>query len=156
MVDIERMTIEVFIQGEAGSFKRLQMDETTLKIQREINLPAAHPWPGGFVVNTQGEDGDGLDCFVITHTPLKAGSIVRCTPVGVLELWEGSEPDPKILAVPEGESTELPGEVHSTLSLFLFSLFTHFPDTILRIGEILPASEAWELIRGSKLTGTNT
>jgi inorganic pyrophosphatase len=156
MRSIERDNlIKVFIQAEAHSANRLRVNESTLQIQKEILLPMEHPWPYGFILHTCAADGDGLDCFVITHTPLKAGSIVRCNPVGVLELWEGSEPDPKILAVPDGESTELPGETHSTLSLFLFNLFTHFPDTILRIGEILPASTAWDLIQGSKRTNTD-
>jgi inorganic pyrophosphatase len=148
--------IEVFIQSEAHSNRRLIVNETTLKIQREKTLPLEHPWPYGFILNTLAEDGDGLDCFVIIDTPLKAGSIVRCEPVGILEMWEGQEPDPKILAVPNGESAELPGETHSTLSLFLFNLFTHFPDTVLRIGEILPASVAQELIQVSKHTNSAT
>ncbi len=146
--------IEVFIQAEAGSTKRLQVDETTLQIQRELTLALEHPWSYGFILQTFSADEDGLDCFVITHTPLKAGSIVRCIPVGVLEMWEGAHPDPKILAVPKGENTDLPGGIHSILSLFLFNLFTHFPDNILRIGEIRPASAAWDLIQVSKRTNT--
>jgi len=139
--------IEVFIQAEAHSTKRLRVNETSLQIQQEIRLPLEHPWPYGFILHTCAQDGDSLDCFVITNKSLIAGSIVHCTPVGLLEMWEGAEFDPKILAVLKGESPDLPGDVHSTISLFLFNLFTHFPNTALNIGEILPASVAQELIQ---------
>jgi inorganic pyrophosphatase len=143
--------IQVFIQAEAQSKQRLQVDETTLAIKKTLILPIRHPYAYGFILNSHAMDGDGLDCFVITSTALHAGEIIACEPVAVLEMWENHEADSKVLAVPLGEDTALPHSVQSTLSLFLFNLFTHFPDSGLRIGDLLPASAAREFIQQARL-----
>lgn len=131
---------EVYIQSEKNSRFRLRVDETSLEIHAHDELPLPHPWAYGFVLNTRAADGDCLDCFVITNQVLKAGSIVPCQAVALLQMWENQEADHKILAVPVGEMMELPDPVPTVIQLFLRQCFKAFPQIDLRFGDIHPAS----------------
>ncbi len=74
---------------------------------RTVEVSAAYPYPYGFVLGTTGGDGDAVDCFVLTETPLRSGSIVECEPVGLLEQIEDGGVDHKVLAVLAGAATGL-------------------------------------------------
>ncbi len=91
--------IRVFIQNEAGSNQKHLHDEKTLAHKRMVIVSQAYPFPYGFVLDTTSEDGDNVDCFVITDRPLKTGTIVRCEPVGLLEQIEDGEADHNLLAL---------------------------------------------------------
>lgn len=59
-----------------------------------------YPTNYGYVPHTLSEDGDPVDVLVITPFPLLAGSVIRCRPVGVLNMTDESGKDAKVLAVP--------------------------------------------------------
>ncbi|MCC2617623.1 inorganic diphosphatase [Aestuariibacter halophilus] len=59
-----------------------------------------YPTNYGYVPHTLSEDGDPVDVLVITPFPLLAGSVIRCRPVGVLNMTDESGADAKVLAVP--------------------------------------------------------
>ena len=94
--------MRVFIENEAGSRRKNIYDERTLAHLRTVEVSAAYPFPYGFVLGTISGDGDAVDCFVLTETPLPSGTIVECQPVGLLEQIEDGEIDHKVLAVPPG------------------------------------------------------
>ena len=71
------MNVEVTVQSSAGSTLRLRYDERELVKKGESNTLLPHPWPYGFITGTVGEDGDCIDCFVITGSPLSEGSLVE-------------------------------------------------------------------------------
>ena len=94
--------MRVFIENEAGSRRKNIYDERTLAHLGTVEVSAAYPFPYGFVLGTIGGDGDAVDCFVLTETPLRSGTIVECEPVGLLEQIEDGEIDHKVLAVLPG------------------------------------------------------
>merc|ERR1711916_94136 len=47
-----------------------------------------YPTNYGYVNNTLSEDGDPVDVLVMTPFPLLAGSVIKCRPVGVLNMTE--------------------------------------------------------------------
>ncbi|MCV2886247.1 inorganic diphosphatase [Aestuariibacter sp. AA17] len=59
-----------------------------------------YPTNYGYVPHTLSEDGDPVDVLVITPFPLMAGAVIRCRPVGVLNMTDESGTDAKVLAVP--------------------------------------------------------
>jgi inorganic pyrophosphatase len=64
-------------------------------------LTAMHyPCNYGYIPQTLSEDGDPADVLVITPFPLQVGVVVRCRPLGVLEMDDESGGDAKLLAVP--------------------------------------------------------
>lgn len=59
-----------------------------------------YPTNYGYVPHTLSDDGDPVDVLVITPFPLLAGSVIKCRPVGVLNMTDESGEDAKVLAVP--------------------------------------------------------
>src|ERR1700730_14849231 len=64
-----------------------------------------YPYDWGFVPSTQAEDGDSLDILVIHDDGTYPGLILRCKPIGVLEVVQttkrGKERNDRIFAVPD-------------------------------------------------------
>ena len=72
------MQVNVFIQNEAGSDLKHDYNEKTLEYQGTDTVSRRYPFPYGFILDTTSEDGDNLDCYVITQRPLKTGPIIAC------------------------------------------------------------------------------
>lgn len=71
--------MKVFIECERGSrIKRTYGLDLELKRQSETLLP--YPYPYGFVLGTRADDGDGVDCYVLTEEALRHGRIVEAEP----------------------------------------------------------------------------
>lgn len=93
-----------------------------------------YPTNYGYVPHTLSEDGDPVDVLVITPFPLLAGSVIRCRPVGVLNMTDESGKDAKVLAVPVDKlSTIYRGinEVEQVPELLLKQIehfFEHYKD----------------------------
>jgi len=140
--------IKVLIQTAGGSSERRVYDERTLEYKgtRKLNPPTPYPYPYGLILGTRSDDGACVDCYIITHESLEAGSIVECEPVGLLEQHEGEEIDHKILAVLPGEAIELNRDKVETLRNFIYTIFANFPG-VLKVGDLLPREKALEHIR---------
>ena len=59
-----------------------------------------YPVNYGYVNNTLSLDGDPVDVLVMTPFPIISGSVIKCRPVGVLNMTDESGTDAKVLAVP--------------------------------------------------------
>jgi inorganic pyrophosphatase len=134
--------IQVLIQAEAGSRDRRVYNEKTLEYRETRRGPRSYPYPYGFIIGTCGEDGDAVDCYLITKDRLPAGSIVECEAMGLLEQHEGDEVDHKVLAALPGQEVEVREELLQALQDFIYSVFARFPEAHVRIGHILPRQAA--------------
>lgn len=144
-------TIEVFIQAAAGSVEKQVLDERTLEYRSTFVVPLPYPFPYGFVIGTSTEDGDCIDCYVISKRPLATGSTVRCTPVALLEQLENGEVDHKILAVLPDDAEELPlDQAIETLREFILGIFAHFPGVTVALGRVHDAASASAFITTSR------
>ena len=137
--------MRVFIENEAGTRRKNIYDERTLAHLRTVEVSAAYPFPYGFVLGTISGDGDAVDCFVLTETPLPSGTIVECQPVGLLEQIEDGEIDHKVLAVPPGTDARLDASMLAAVRTFIAGVFAHVPGKRMEIGRLLdrPAAEAY-------------
>jgi inorganic pyrophosphatase len=137
--------MRVFIENEAGSRRKNVYDERTLARLRTVEVSAAYPFPYGFVLGTISGDGDAVDCFVLTETPLRSGTIVECEPVGLLEQVEDGEIDHKVLAVPPGTDARLDAATLAAMRTFIAGVFAHVPGKRMEIGRLLgrPAAETY-------------
>lgn len=137
--------MRVLIENEAGSTRKHTYDERTFVLLRTSEVSAAYPFPYGFAIGTMSGDGDAVDCFVLTDTPLVSGSIVECGPVGLLEQIEDGETDHKVLAALPGESPALDEAMLARLRRFIASVFAHVPGKVMTVGRLLDrqAAEAY-------------
>jgi len=93
-----------------------------------------YPCNYGYVPHTLSEDGDPADVLVVSPYPLISGSVIRCRPVGMLNMTDDAGPDPKILAVPIDALTDLyrgvksPGDLPASLLAQIAHFFEHYKD----------------------------
>jgi inorganic pyrophosphatase len=72
-----------------------------------------------------------VDCYVITNDQLRAGSIVECDPIGLLEQHEDGEVDHKVLAAIPGQDVELDRGLLEELRGFIYAVVAQFPEVRL-------------------------
>lgn len=141
--------MKVFIESEAGSDQKNIFNEKTLEYSRTRTVSALYPFPYGFLLNTTSGDGDNLDCFVLTNKSIKSQEIIEVEPIGMFEEIEDGEEDPKILAVPVGESWIIDAETEKIFRDFSAKVFSHIPGKKKVLGRFLGKKEALELIKKS-------
>jgi inorganic pyrophosphatase len=137
-----KVAVRVFIENEAGSNDKNTFDERTLAFLRRERVSRSYPYPYGFVLGTRGGDGDAVDCFVLTATPLRSGAIVDCEPLGLLEQIEDGEIDHKVLAALEGDEVRLDDAIVAAITDFIAGVFAHVPGKRVSLGRLLPRAEA--------------
>ena len=103
-------------------------------VDRILHTPMRYPCNYGFIPQTLCDDGDPLDCLVMTRWTLMPGTVTAARPVGVLYLEDEAGGDEKILAVPTTKIspyykdvenyTDLPPIVVQQIEHF----FTHYKD----------------------------
>jgi inorganic pyrophosphatase len=139
-------SVKVFIENEAGSPTKNLHDERSLTHTGSMPVSRPYPFPYGFVLDTTNEDGDNLDCFVLTRADLRRGSIVECNVLGIMEQTENGQQDHNILALLPNEQMELTADVQKVLTDFVSHVFDHIPGRVIRAGRYLGVSEALRLI----------
>lgn len=119
-----------------GDPVKYEVDKKTgaMFVDRFMATAMHYPTNYGYVPHTLSEDGDPVDVLVVTPLPLIPGSVVRCRPVGMLEMEDESGVDAKVLAVPIDKLTtmyhhvntyrDLPKELLDRIAHF----FEHYKD----------------------------
>ncbi|MFP4183704.1 MAG: inorganic diphosphatase [Halorhodospira sp.] len=125
--------IEIPLRG--GPVKYEVDKETGALIVDRIMATAMHyPCNYGFIPHTLADDGDPVDALVVTSLPLVPGSVIRCRPVGVLEMADESGEDAKLIAVPAEKLTpdyahvQGPDDLPASLLQQISHFFEHYKD----------------------------
>jgi len=84
---------------------KYEVDKETgaIFVDRFMGTAMHYPCNYGYVPRTLAEDGDPVDVLVITPFPLLPGVVVRCRPLGLLQMTDEAGADSKVLAVPDDE-----------------------------------------------------
>ena len=88
-----------------------------LFVDRFMASPMFYPANYGYINNTLADDGDALDVLVLTPYPVVPGSVIRCRPVGVLNMTDEAGEDAKLLAVPHEKLTQAYNDVQDITDL---------------------------------------
>lgn len=170
-MDIEKITVganpphevNVIIEiPQGGSPVKYEVDKKSgaMFVDRFLHTSMFYPANYGFIPHTLSDDGDPVDCIVITQTPVASGAVIRARPVGALLMEDESGIDEKIIAVPIDELhpyykrvasyRELPEILVEQIGHF----FEHYKDLepgkwvkVLRWAEV---GEACDLIRAGQ------
>jgi len=134
--------IKVCIEVDTGSYEKYRYNEKTLEYRETRQVARPYPYPYGFILGTTAEEGDNVDCYIITHDSLKPGTLVECEPIGLLEQDEDGEVDHKVLAALPSQGVEADEELLQELRDFIQAVFAQYPDTVVRVGRILPREAA--------------
>ncbi len=123
--------INVIIEIPAQSHPvKYEVDKKSgaLFVDRFLTTAMYYPCNYGYIPQTLSEDGDPADVLVITPFPLISGSVIRCRPIGMLQMQDESGIDVKLLAVPTDKLSNLYSNIHSHLdvSSHVLDTITHF------------------------------
>ncbi|MBA2654909.1 MAG: inorganic diphosphatase [Gammaproteobacteria bacterium] len=105
-----------------------------LFVDRFMATSMHYPCNYGYVPGTLCKDGDPLDVLVMAPFPLLNGSVIRCRPIGVLEMTDEAGEDSKLLAVPIDKLSSLYkniksyGDIHETTLNSIAHFFEHYKD----------------------------
>ena len=98
------INVVIEIPGGAGGGSpvkyEVDKDSGAILVDRIVHTSMFYPCNYGFIPNTLHEDGDPTDVLVRTEVALVPGAVIRCRPIGVLNMEDESGIDDKILAVP--------------------------------------------------------
>jgi len=103
-------------------------------VDRFLGTSMFYPCEYGFIPHTLSEDGDPVDVLVVTPFPLQPGCVIRCRPIGMLNMTDESGKDAKILAVPVDKLTtkyiaiKKPSDLGPELIATIEHFFTHYKD----------------------------
>lgn len=129
------INVIVEIPTQSGPVKYEVNKETgALCVDRFLATAMYYPCNYGYMPCTLSEDGDPVDVLVVTPSPLLSGSVIRCRPIGLLQMTDEHGPDAKILAVPVDKMTPLYHEIKTFEDLpsqFLATIrhfFEHYKD----------------------------
>ena len=131
-ISADRITPDDFIaciEIEAGSKNKYELDKETglIILDRVLYTSTHYPMNYGFIPLTYCEDHDPLDVFVLCSQPIEKMSLVRCFPIGVIDMKDRDEGDQKIIAIPFGDPqyngyrdiSELPTHILEEVKHFL-------------------------------------
>lgn len=109
---------------------KYEMDKKSgaLYVDRVMHTSMRYPCNYGFVPHTLSDDGDPIDILVASPVEFLSASVVRCRPVGVLEMEDEKGADEKILAVPVDELNPYYAHVqeYTDLPEILLKQIAHF------------------------------
>jgi inorganic pyrophosphatase len=125
----EEVNVIIEIPAQADPVKyEVDKDSGALFVDRFMATCMHYPANYGYVPHTLSEDGDPVDVLVVTPFPLLSGSVIRCRPVGVLNMTDESGKDAKVLAVPVDKLSSIYRNVKDTTDLpeLLLRQIEHF------------------------------
>ena len=109
---------------------KYEIDKETgaLFVDRFVSTAMHYPCNYGYIPNTLSEDGDPVDVLVIAPFALMPGVVVRCRPIGLLEMTDEAGRDTKLLAVPIDKLTTLYHDIQAARDLpeMVLSQISHF------------------------------
>jgi inorganic pyrophosphatase len=156
------MSINVFVEIPKGSSQKYEFDEEEkcLKLDRTLFGPMYFPFEYGFIKGTRGEDGDPLDCVLLSSFPTFPGCLVEAEPIGLLEMEDEAGIDTKIIAVPTPkidprfqeiqDISDLPEHTKKEIKEFFENYKNLEPGKWVKLKDFKPKSEAEKAIKKAR------
>lgn len=96
-------SLKVLIEIPQGSSIKYELDEATGEMTVDRLMPTAMSYPVnyGLIHDTHAQDGDALDALVFISQPVMPGVVIKCRPIGLLEMEDEAGIDHKVVCVPE-------------------------------------------------------
>ncbi len=94
--------INTVIEIPKGSSAKYEFDPVlnVFKLDRCLMSAMVYPASYGFIPSTLAQDGDALDVIVYNAQPIDRGSLVECSVIGCLDMYDNGVADYKVLACP--------------------------------------------------------
>ncbi|MBH1940685.1 inorganic diphosphatase [Mobilitalea sibirica] len=157
-INPERIKPEDFVavvEISKGSKKKYELDKETgfIILDRILYTSTHYPANYGFIPRTYGDDKDPLDVLVLCSEPIEPLSLVRCYPIGVMNMIDNGMGDEKIIAIPFNDPTynmfksitDLPSHVFNEMKHF-FSVYKELEHKETAVNEFGGPKDAMQII----------
>lgn len=130
-ISASRITPEEFIaciEISKGGKNKYELDKETgmLILDRVLYTATHYPANYGFIPRTYAEDGDPLDVLVLCQESIAPLTLVKCFPIGVIRMVDGTSADEKIIALPVRDPSMNCYRDISALPSHQLNEFSHF------------------------------
>lgn len=125
----EDIFVAIEIPANSNPIKyEIDKDSHAVFVDRFMATPMFYPCNYGYIPQTLSDDGDPLDVLVVTPYPVVPGCVIRCRPVGILNMSDEAGEDAKLLAVPHDKVSKLYSQVqeYTDLPSLLIQQIEHF------------------------------
>lgn len=121
------VVIEIPQHGDPIKYE-VDKESGAIFVDRFMHTAMHYPCNYGFIPNTLSEDGDPVDVLVVSDFALMPGCVVRCRPVGMLNMEDEAGVDAKLLAVPVAKLNPTYNNIEEPTDLpeFLLNQIRHF------------------------------
>ncbi len=160
-INPDRIKPEDFIalvEIEKGSRNKYELDKETghLILDRILYTSTHYPANYGLIPRTYADDLDPLDVLVLSSEGLAPLSLVRCYPIGVINMRDQGMMDEKIIAIPFKDPnyneyhdiSELPTHIFEEMRHF-FAVYKNLEGKDTVVNEVQGAEEARRVIARS-------
>ena len=131
---MKHLRVKAIVEVEKGSSRRAVFDEHHA-VAKYRKVSTSYPFAYGFILNTSSDDGDGVDCYILTNKHLEVGAIVDCVPIGLLEQFENHEVDSKVICLFKNDDFEFQQEHIQQIKDFILQIFKKYPEIEVRFGD---------------------
>ena len=116
------------IEISKGGKNKYELDKETglLVLDRVLFSSVQYPANYGFIPRTYAEDDDPLDVLVLCSESIAPMTLVRCCPIGILNMIDDGSGDEKVIAVCENDPLYNGYKDISELPPHLFAEIRHF------------------------------
>jgi inorganic pyrophosphatase len=108
----DKQYIYAVVETPRGSTCKLDFDSNlrAFTLAKPLMAGLTYPYDWGFIHSTKAQDGDPLDVLVIHDAQTYPGVVLRCKPVGILEIEQKKkgkkERNDRVFAVPDRSPLE--------------------------------------------------
>ncbi len=146
------------IEISKGSKKKHELDKETglIILDRILHTSTHYPANYGFIPRTYADDLDPLDVLVLCSEPLEPLTLVRCYPIGMMNMIDNNMRDEKIIAIPFTDPgynmhksiADLPVHTFAEMKHF-FSVYKELENMETAVNKFEGAERAAEVIEKS-------
>jgi inorganic pyrophosphatase len=144
-MNLDRVTSGLDVPNEVNVIIEIPMNADPIKyevdketgavfVDRFLSTAMHYPCNYGYIPHTISDDGDPVDVLVLSPVPVITGVVVRCRPIGMLNMQDEAGGDAKLLAVPVDKLSSLYRAITSPWDLPELSIaqishfFQHYKD----------------------------
>ena len=107
--NVTKNLFDALIEIPKGCKAKYEVDKATgmLRLDRVLYTSTVYPANYGYIPNTLADDGDPLDVLVLCGDAIYPMTLVKCRPIGVINMIDGGLNDEKVIAVPVNDPIDL-------------------------------------------------
>jgi inorganic pyrophosphatase len=139
--------MNAFIESVQYSDIRTRYDENTFQRKESFKVSSPYPYAYGFIVGSNQNNEDCLDCYILTNQILTVGKPMACEPVFMIEVYEGREVDHKVIMKTVNYEVDNEELVENTIKAFITEIFSKYPEVMISFGRKIGKEETLRFIQ---------